>query len=279
MRNFVDLHTHSTASDGDCPPAELVRLAERKRLAAMALTDHDTTDGLAEAAEAAAPLALRFVPGLEISAEFPGGTMHVLALGVDPQSRGLRDTLDRLMAARNQRNPRIVARLRDMGVDISMPEVRDLAGGQLVSRVHMAAVLRKKGYARSADDAFARYIGSGAPAYVDKARLPPAVAIERIHAGGGLAFLAHPPQIGYGNIARLARIVRSLLAEGLDGIEAYHPDHTPEQTRHYLDLARRMKLLVAGGSDFHGAAKPDVRLGRPRVPLAAVEQLLAKLGL
>lgn len=278
MRNFVDLHAHTTASDGDCSPAELVALAERKRLAALAVTDHDSIDGLAEAAQAAATLGLRLVAGVEISAEFSGGTMHILGLGIDPTSGALQETLRHLMEARNRRNPKMVARLQAMGVDISMPELAKLAGGQLVSRLHMATLLHRKGHAVSVNDAFARYIGSGAPAYVDKERLAPAAAIERIHAAAGLAVLAHPPQLKYNNNAHLATIVRALVARGLDGIEVYHPDHTPEQTRHYLDLARMLGLLVAGGSDFHGSAKPQVRLGRPPVPLAVVEPLLAKLA-
>jgi len=278
MRNFVDLHAHTTASDGDCPPAELVSLAERKHLAVLAVTDHDITDGVAEAAEVAAALPLRFVAGVEISAEFPAGTMHILGLGIDPASGDLQETLSALMEARNRRNPKMVAKLAAMGVDISMNELRALAGGQLVSRLHMATLLHKKGHAANVSDAFSRYIGAGAPAYVDKERLTPAVAIERIHAAGGVAILAHPTQLKYNNNAHLETIVRSLVARGLDGIEVYHPDHTLDQTRHYLDLARMLSLLVAGGSDFHGAAKPHVRLGRPPVPLAAVEQLLARIG-
>ncbi|KPK80670.1 MAG: hypothetical protein AMJ81_11630 [Phycisphaerae bacterium SM23_33] len=279
MRNFVDLHTHSAASDGTLPPAEVVWLAERKRLAAVALTDHDTADGLAEAARAARPLAVRFIPGIEISAQFTGGALHLVGLGIDPADRGLRAVLGQLMAARRQRNPRMIEKLRRLGVDITMAEVRALAGGAVVGRLHMAQVLCRKGRARTVQEAFGRYLGCGAPAFVDKERLTPRQALEGIHAAGGLGVLAHPPQLNYGNLAQLERIVRSLVRHGLDGLEVYHPDHTPDQTRWYLDLARRLGLLVAGGSDFHGAGKPEVRLGRPKVPLAAVEQLLAKLGL
>jgi len=279
MRNFVDLHTHSAASDGSLSPAGVVELAERRRLAAVALTDHDTVAGLPEARRAARRLAVRFICGVEISAEYVGGALHMLGLGIDPADRALRDLLRRLVHARRQRNPRMITKLRQLGIDITLSEVRALAGGAVVGRLHMAAVLCRKGYVRTVQEAFARYLGYGAPAFVDKERLSPPEAIQGIHAAGGLAVLAHPPQLNYRNLAHLNCTVRDLMAHGLDAIEVYHYDHTPQQTRWYLDLARGLGLLVAGGSDFHGPAKPEARLGRPKVPTLAVEQLLAKLDL
>jgi len=279
MRRFVDLHAHSTASDGDASPSELVALAERSALAAVALTDHDTVAGVPEAARAAEGLAVRLVPGLEISAEFRHGTLHVLGLGVDVNERRLRRTLGELLRARDERNPRMVARLRGMGVDADMDALREIAGGRVVSRLHMAELLVRKGHARDIHDAFDRFVGRGAPAYEHKRRLAPAEAAEVIHGAGGVAAVAHPVQLGCANRAQLERVVVDLAADGIDAIEVYHSDHTPEQTRHFLDLARGRGLLVCGGSDFHGSAKPGVRLGRPRVPRAAVEDLLARIGL
>ena len=278
MRNYVDLHTHSNVSDGQLRPAEVVRLAERKRLAAVALTDHDSVDGLAEAQAAARSLPIRFVPGVEISARFDGGTMHIVGLGIDPTNRRLRGVLARLERARDRRNPKMVAKLRAMGVDVTLEEWRELASDcGMVGRLHMARLLCAKGYARDIVDAFRRYIGAGAPAFVDKELLTQRQAIEAIHAAGGLAVLAHPPELNYGSNARLERIVRSLIRDGLDGIEAIHSEHTPAQTRHYLALARRLGLLVSGGSDFHGPDQLANRVGLPRVPLAIAEQLLARL--
>lgn len=285
MRRFVDFHTHSSASDGDAAPDELVRLAEAKRLRAIALTDHDTIGGLASAAAAARGLTVRLVSGIEISARWPEGTLHIVALGFDPWNATLRGMLQALWAARKERNPRIVRRLREQGIDISMDEVKRFAAGRagaatgFVGRLQIAQVLVRKGCARDVGDAFARYVGMGGSAYVDKERLAPAQAFAGIRAAGGVSVLAHPPQLNYGNLARLRQIAGDLREQGLDGIEAYHPDHSPQETRHYLDLARAIGLLVSGGSDFHGQGKPDVRLGCPAVPVEAVQPLLARLGL
>ena len=278
MRRFVDLHTHSVASDGSLPPEEIVRLAEAKRLAAVALTDHDTVAGLGPARKAASEFpSLQFVAGVEISARFPTGTMHIMGLGIDESSPELRETLERLRAARNQRNPKLVARLQRLKLEITMDDVLAVAkdvrggrGGQIVGRMHIAETLRRKGYVKSAKEAFAKYIGLGCPAYVDKERLSPRQAIAAIRAAGGVAILAHPVHLNCRNRAELERVMRELIAAGLEGIEVYHTDHTVDQTRLYLELACRYHLLVTGGSDFHGAAKPEAMLGRPRVPMASL---------
>lgn len=316
MRNFVDLHTHSTASDGQLRPEEVVALAERKRLAALALTDHDTTNGLATATRAAEGLGLRFVPGVEISAAWPQGTLHILGLGIDPACAALAETLGRLRESRDMRNPQMLQKLGELGMSVTMAELKQqvekiarqgegkigdtiLFSGQaeagrrkensmvspifpsqpVLGRLHMALVMVRKGYVGSVKEAFEKYLGQGRPAYVDKERLTARQAIEAIHAGGGAAMLAHPPQLLYANSAQLERMLRSLIRDGLDGIEVYHSDNTPGQTRLHLDLARRFKLLICGGSDFHGNLKYEVRLGQPRVPLAAVEELFERIRL
>ncbi|MCK4275054.1 MAG: PHP domain-containing protein [Phycisphaerae bacterium] len=299
MRRFVDLHTHSTASDGSLRPAELVALADAAGLAAMALTDHDTTVGLAEAKDAARGFPeLRFVEGIEISAKWPVGTLHILGLGIDEQSPPLRAVMARLQAARAERNPKIIAKLRDMGIDIDMDEVLGAAccgeppaqisgsgspgrPGRIIGRLHIAEVLRAKGCAGSTAEAFDKYIGNYAPGFVDKERLTPPEAIGPIHEAGGLAVLAHPVQLGCENRAQLTQSVRDLQAAGIDGIEVYHTDHSPDQTRAYLGLARRLGLGVVGGSDFHGAAKPGAVIARPPVSLRAIGKLWSEklLGL
>ncbi|HUT58189.1 MAG TPA: PHP domain-containing protein [Phycisphaerae bacterium] len=282
MRRFVDLHTHSNASDGAARPAELIEQAERRRLAAVALTDHDTTDGLAEAQRAAAQFpGLRFVPGVEVSAKFTGGTMHILGLGIDPESPRLREIIAQLRQARDERNPRIIAALQAMGIRLDMSDVlaaaRQLGGGSTIGRLHIAQALRLVGCVRTVGEAFDRLIGQGRPAFVDKEHLSPAKVVTAIRDSGGAAVLAHPSQLNCRNRAQLERVVRGLMRHGLGGIEAYHTDHADTQTRMYLDLARRLGIGITGGSDYHGSAKPDARLGRPRVPLSAIDGPLREI--
>ncbi len=278
MRDFVDLHTHSTASDGALRPDELVELADKKRLAAIALTDHDTTEGLPAAIIAARKYPeLHFIPGVEISAQFPGGALHILGLGIQEDSAGLQEILRRLREAREQRNPKIIAKLQQLGLDIDISDVRaaarDIRAGeerQIIGRLHIAEALRRKHLVSSNTEAFAKYIGARGAAYVDKERLSPSSAIAAIREARGVPVLAHPAQLNCGNRAQLERIVRELISLGLEGLEVYHTDHTPQQTRGYLDLCRRYELLPTGGSDFHGLTKPEGALGRPRVPISII---------
>ncbi len=283
MRRYCDLHTHSSASDGAVSPAELIALADREGMGGVALTDHDTTAGLDEAARAAERTeGVAFLPGVELSAVFPKGTLHILALGLDPAGNAIKAVTARLLAARNRRNPQMIDKLRRLGLEITFEDVLAAAGAtdpnrQVVSRVHMAAVLTRKGYARDTNEAFEKYLAAGAPGYVDKERLEPAEAIAAIHAAGGLAVLAHPVHLQFANFAECERLVHVLIDAGIDGLEVYHSDHTDELTRFLLNLARRLDLAVSGGSDFHGPVKPNVRLGRPRVPMAIMEELLERI--
>lgn len=260
--SFVDLHCHSTASDGTLSPAGVVRLAKESGLSALSLTDHDTMAGVDEAAREAAGVGIDFIAGIEISAEHPRpGTMHILGYGVDPENESLKNLTARLIAGRDDRNPRIIAKLQEMGLDVSMEEWRQEAAGGVMGRPQLAAILVRKGYASSIKQAFEKYIGQGAPAYFDKERLSPAEAIARIRQAGGIAVLAHPVQLCAGNDAALATIVKNLVDLGLCGIEVIHSDHDAVWVDKCSELAERYGLLKTGGSDFHGANKPDVRLG------------------
>jgi len=278
QRRFVDLHAHSTASDGSLSPRQVVALADRRQLSAVALTDHDTIDGLAEAQTAATNHPdLKVVLGIEVSARWPSGTLHLLGLGVAPDGPAIGRLSAAMLAARNDRNPKILARLRELGVPIDISELlaikRDQPQDQAVlGRLHMAQLLVAKRVVRSIKEAFDRYLGAGGAAYVDKERLEPAEVIRWIHAAGGLAVLAHPVQIGCQNGAQLRRAVKDFADEGLDGIEVYHTDHNERQTRQYLELARHFGLGITGGSDFHGHGKPEAILGKPPVPLAALSE-------
>lgn len=261
---FVDLHTHSTASDGTFSPTELIDQAKQNGLSAIALTDHDTVDGIFEAALRANEIGIDFLPGIEISAESPtpGGTLHILGYGIDPSSEVLKDLTKTLRSGRDTRNPRIISRLNQLGVPITLEEVQSIVGKGVMGRPHIAAVLVKKGVVRSIQEAFDRYLGQGGLAYFDKERLTSRQAIERIRSAGGLAVLAHPVQLRTTNHAELERILKDLMDQGLQGIEVLHSDHTESHVRVYQDLARRYGLIRTGGSDFHGRNKPGIFLGR-----------------
>lgn len=263
QQGTVDLHCHSTASDGTLAPSELVKLARDSGLSALSLTDHDTVAGIGEAASAARSHGIDFISGIEISAEFPSpGTLHILGYGIDPQNPSLKSLTETLIAGRDNRNPRIIEKLNALGVAVTMQEWQDEAGGGVVGRPHLAAVLLRKGYVTSVKQAFDKYIGQGAPAYADKERLAPRRALELIHESGGLPVLAHPVQLRCSNDAQLELTVKSLVDLGLRGIEVLHSDHTPADIERMNHLADRFSLLRTGGSDFHGGKKPGVSLGR-----------------
>jgi hypothetical protein len=260
--SFVDLHCHSTASDGTLPPEAVVRLAKDRGLSALALTDHDTVAGIDPAAAEAEKLGIDFLSGIEISAEFPyPGTLHLLGYGVDPKFESLKDLTTTLLAGRDNRNPRMVAKLNEMGVHVTMDEWHAEARGSVLGRPQLAALLHRKGYVSSIKQAFDKYLGQGAPAYVDKERLPPSRAIELVLQSGGVPVLAHPVQLRTENDAQLERIVRELRDHGLRGIEVIHSDHDANLVKKYEALADRLNLLKTGGSDFHGTNKTNIDLG------------------
>jgi hypothetical protein len=278
----VDLHCHSTASDGTLSPADVVRLAVDRGLSALALTDHDTIAGIAEAASEAARLQLDFMPGIEISAEFPHpGTMHLLGYGIDPASPVLSDLTTKLLAGRDDRNPKIIAKLAELGVAITMEEVNAQAGGNVVGRPHIAAILLSKGYVSSIKQAFDKYLAPGGLAYFDKERLSPRRAIEKINASGGVAVLAHPVQLRLENEAQFDRVLKDLLDLGLGGIEVIHSDHDEKLVRKYEALADDLGLLKTGGSDYHGSNKKGIDLGIAngrRIPRVFYDALAAAVA-
>jgi predicted metal-dependent phosphoesterase TrpH len=284
--SHVDLHTHSTASDGTVPPSELPALAKELGLSAIALTDHDSTNGLQACAAACESVGIDFVPGIEISAD-PGpridtdgverrrGTLHILGLFVKHDDSELAKISERMREARNSRNPAMVEKLQELGVRITYDEVLELAnsqGTQIIGRPHIAQVLVAKSYAKSVSDAFTKYLKFGAPAFIRRDYLQPAHAIDAIHHAGGLAILAHPVQLFMPNADELEHAVKRLTDVGLDGIETRHSDHTPALVAQYEKLAKQFKLLTSGGSDFHGERK-TVKLGSQNVPREIYEQL------
>jgi predicted metal-dependent phosphoesterase TrpH len=258
---MLDLHTHSTASDGTLTPAQLVALGERIRLAALALTDHDTVAGLPEALAAAREARLDLVPGVELSAASAAGALHIVGLFVDHRDPELARGLAWARRMRDERNPEIARKLAALGKPVDLERVAALAGGDVIGRPHFAAAMVERGYVSSADEAFAGYLSSDGAAYVPKRKLEPAECIRLIRGAGGVPVLAHPDQTGLGKGA-LEQLVVRLTAAGLAGIEAYCPSYDSSRTRAYRDLALEYDLVVSGGSDFHGAAKPAIKLGR-----------------
>jgi hypothetical protein len=274
----VDLHTHSNISDGQVPPAEVVRLAARAGLAAVALTDHDTLDGLPEALEAGREEGIEVVPGCELSVVDGKKELHLLALWTRPGSLGLEGVLTGLRASREVRNRVILERLHTLGVSIDYDEVLDMAPGT-VGRPHIARILVKRGLTRDYNGAFKKYLGRQGLAYAPKSELSLAQAVQILKAEGATVALAHPYLLGENGKA-LEELVRRYADLGVDAIEAYYTEHSVVKTREYLELARRLDLGVCGGSDFHGAIKPGIKVGVGRgklaVPAAALEDLKAR---
>jgi 3',5'-nucleoside bisphosphate phosphatase len=281
----IDLHIHSRASDGTLSPAEVIALASRLNLRAISITDHDSIAGSREALLGGIPNTLGFLTGVEISAEpppsYPGaGSIHILGYGFRLDDPELNRTLERLQDSRRGRNPEIVARLNKLGIPIRIEEVeREAADGQ-PGRPHIAKLLIKKGVVKTMDDAFDRYLGNGKPAYVDKFRIESNQAIGLINAAGGIPVLAHPCLLELESVEQLDDLLQEMMSMGLKGLEVYYPQHSPEQTRQYADLAARHRLLMTGGTDFHGDIQPEIQLGIGKgefhVPFWLYEKLIER---
>jgi predicted metal-dependent phosphoesterase TrpH len=279
---MIDLHCHTTASDGSLSPRELVAMAAAQGVRTLAVTDHDTVDGLPEALAAGAEFGVEVIPGVEFSAECWPGTMHLLGYGFAPDAPSLLEKLTSLRRRRDDRNPKIVARLCELGFDLTMEEVVATAGGKVIGRPHIGHAMVRKGYVASVDEAFKLYLDRGAAAYVRAESIDPADAIDAVRRAGGVAVLAHPYQLRPPDDAALERMVLSLKDAGLEGIEVYYSLHRPEQTAFYRELALRHGLLMTGGSDFHGASKPNITLGIGcgglRVPPELLPPLKARIA-
>ncbi len=259
----IDLHAHTTASDGSLSPTQLVQAAGALGLSALAVTDHDTVGGLAEALQAAQSINMTFVPGVELSVEDDGGRFHLLGYAFSPHDQPMQDALAHLRESRARRNTLMAQRMADLGLPLTMDDVRAEAGpdSQVVARPHFAQALLRRGLVSSVQDAFDRFLASGKPLYLPKQVLTPHDAIALIHNAGGVAVMAHPGLVPLGDEALAARIAHLASQSSLDGLEAYYSQHTEAQTARFLDIAQQNNLLVTGGSDFHGTPKPHVPLG------------------
>lgn len=274
----VDLHTHSRASDGSDPPGVLVERAARAGLRAIALTDHDTLDGIPEALEAADRLGLELVPGVELSLEWDRGGMHLLVLWLEPGPGPLQDRLARLQEGRAGRNRRMVERLRELGIDIDDGEVAEEAGPGVAGRPHLAAVLVRKGVVPDLPTAFTEYLAKGRPAYVDRERLAPREAIELARDSGGVTVLAHPHTLDLPGPTEMDEILDDLRAMGLTGLECHYGTYGAVQRAAMVALARGHGLVPTGGSDYHGTYKNDILLGTGRVGIPVPDEVLDELA-
>lgn len=275
---MIDLHTHSTASDGSLSPRELARAGRAAGLDVMALTDHDCAKGVGDFLNECGKVGLIGVPGIELSAEVPVGQLHLVGLGFDPHDAALTAKFGALLDGRAARNRAILKAFQDNGIPLGWGEVRAFAGDELVSRVHFAQALVAKGLAADVRDAFARFLGKGALCYRDRFRYAPADCIAMVRAAGGVAVMAHPLSLDPDPVT-LAPKIAALRDLGLQAMECYYSTYDAETTVALLRIAFRLGLVPSVGSDFHGAPKPDIQLGRLPVPRETEGRLRALLRL
>lgn len=266
------MHVHTTASDGSLTPSQVVARARAKGLGGVAITDHDTVEGIQEALEVAKDTGFIVLPGIELSTEKDGEEIHILGYGLDYHAPSLLKTLDFLKNQRLLRGEKMIHRLQKLGLDISFQEVMSLAGEGSLGRPHIAQTLVRKGYVKNTYEAFQRYLIKGAPGYVERFKLDPVDAIAQIRGLGGLAVVAHPALI------KQPGMLEYLIDQGAHGVEVYHPDNGPEATAAYLALAKARGLMITGGSDFHHL--PDVSdsprdIGAQRVRIESLKFFLS----
>ncbi|MDP2927359.1 MAG: PHP domain-containing protein [Candidatus Omnitrophota bacterium] len=264
---YADLHVHTSCSDGTYAPAQLVREGIRRGISALAIVDHDTTEAIGEALAEAQGEDLEIIPGIELTARHENQEIHILGYFLDYRNKELLEKLKLVQLNRIQRVYKIVENLEGLGLKLNPVTVFSISGKGTVGRMHIARALVKEGLVGSTAEAFRRYIGDKSPAYVLGFRLSVPEAIKLIHAAGGVAVLAHPYMLH--NDALIAEFA----GYGLEGIEVYYPEHSQAMVNFYLDLAKKLNLLVTGGTDFHGSAKPQIKLGMIKIPLELVEKL------
>jgi predicted metal-dependent phosphoesterase TrpH len=280
--SLVDLHVHSTASDGTDAPEELGRLAAGQGIAALALCDHDTVDGLERFEAGCREAGVVGIPSVELSTTLGGRQLHVLAMGLSSDGRAhIREFLEGMRRRRHERNVLMSERFREHGLEVDLEDVARIAGGQVIARPHFARLLVDRGYVKDLQEAFARWLTPGCPTHVPKRKATPEEVVTAIHEAGALAIAAHPNSLA-GEGHDILQGLEELSRLPFDGVEAWHPNMKPEWTRVTLGFARRSGLLVSAGSDYHGTFKEGIRLGCAAggkgIFARDVRVLLARLG-
>ena len=276
MPALVDLHLHTTASDGRLTPPELVRLLDQRGLRVVAITDHDSTEGLATAQEEARKHAnLTLIPGVELGADVPDGEIHVLGYFLHTEDQELQGILQRFRDGRALRGRRMVEKLAELGIELDWARVEEFAQGGAIARPHIARAMVEKGYVSLPGEAFDSYIGRNGPAYVEREKLSPEDAVRLITHNGGLPVLAHPARY----VLNLEETLPRLKDAGLVGMEAHYNDYTPEEVDHLLSLCQQYDLVPCGGSDYHALGIPgEIEPGTVGPPMESIERLKALLG-
>lgn len=272
----IDLHVHSTASDGTLTPTELASEAKKAGLSAFALTDHDTVNGIAEAKEAARASSIELIPGVELSTDYKGKEVHMVGLFLDETNQKLLSHLADFRDNRDNRNVKMYQKLREEGFEISEEALREMFPDAVLTRAHTARYLYEKGYIKSISEAFETYIGDGCRCYIPRTKISPQEAVRLIHSAGGIAILAHPV-LYHMSDERLRELLNDCKAEGLEGIEALYSTYQPGDERYIRKLAAEYNLKLSGGSDFHGSNKPHIRLGSGMGHLSIPYELLEQL--
>ncbi len=264
---FADLHVHTKFSDGTWAPKEVIEEAKKNSLSAIAITDHDCVDAIAESFEIAKSYDIELIPAIELSAETDNADVHILGYMIDWESQVFKKQIKDVCQSRVERIKEIVERLKNYNVNIDINSVFKLSGCGSAGRLHIAQIMLEEGYVSNIKEAFNKYIGDKSPCYVKGFQLSPKEAISMIDEVGGIPILAHP------RLLESDELVLDFVDDGIRGLEVYHSDHSQSDSRHYLEMAKKYDLLITGGSDFHGDAKVGSSLGSIKLPYGFVEKL------
>lgn len=275
MNKYIDLHTHSTCSDGTLTPTQVVKSAKDAELSAIALTDHDTIDGLSEAIEAGKKYGIEVITGIEFSVA-TDTEMHILGLNINPDCHAITDILDDMIIQREKRNYKVIELLKNIGINITIDDIHAEATAPVTGRSQIAKAMMKKGYVSSIKEAFDKYLSHGKPAFVERSTLSPEEAINIIHKSSGKAFVAHLNQTGK-NDEELYEILTKLKKSGLDGIEGYYTEYTEDMNIRYRKMAEDIGFILSGGSDFHGKNKDGYNIGTGKGNLRIPYKLLENI--